>query len=168
MIEEFWDLYEIAFGPLRTRAAARHVLYKDEFWEEMTDSRILKYVAWSADGEPLGLTTLTNTLEAVPWISPEYFTSRYPDHAARDALYYLGFTLVTQSARHTDAFRMMAQAMMDRLVAEQAVAFCDICSFNVSRGHARAINSIMQSHGAVEVGRLDQQNYYSATFAGAG
>jgi hypothetical protein len=35
----FWELYVAAFGPLRTRAAARQVLHEDEFFEEMADPR---------------------------------------------------------------------------------------------------------------------------------
>ncbi|MGZ4524317.1 MAG: hypothetical protein ACXVXO_13025, partial [Mycobacteriaceae bacterium] len=68
----FYDLYLAAFGPMRTRAAARNVLHQDEFFAEMNDTRVSKYVAWDADGRAVGLTTLTNDLHSVPWISPEY------------------------------------------------------------------------------------------------
>ena len=44
------------------------------------------------------MSTLTRHLETVPWISPEYFAYHFPEHTARDAVYYLGFTLVSRTA----------------------------------------------------------------------
>src|SRR3954462_4619950 len=93
-IDAFYPLYVAAFDPIRTRAAARHMLTAEEFAEEMTDQRIDKYVVWHADGTPIALMTLATDLTAVPWISPEYCTARYPDHMSRGAVYYLGYTLV--------------------------------------------------------------------------
>jgi len=93
-VDAFYRLYRAAFAPLRTNAAARHLLSAEEFAAEMADKRIEKYVAWAGNGEPVGLATLTADLSAVPWISPEYYGARYPDHLARGALFYLGYTLV--------------------------------------------------------------------------
>jgi len=49
-IDTFYGIYVAAFDPLRTRAAARHLLSAQEFAAEMTDERIEKYVAWGEDG----------------------------------------------------------------------------------------------------------------------
>ena len=35
----------------------------------MADPRVDKYVAWESAPQPVGITTLTKHLEAVPWIS---------------------------------------------------------------------------------------------------
>ena len=92
LIESFYELYVAAFGPLRTRAAARQVLSLDEFIEEMTDPRVDKYVVWNADDDgveqAIALTTFTNDLATVPWIEPAYYEHHYPDHFARNAVYY--------------------------------------------------------------------------------
>jgi len=58
---------------------------------------VFKYVEWSSR-RPIALATMTSHLETVPWISPEYFSVRYPEHAAQRAIYYLGFTLVHPSS----------------------------------------------------------------------
>jgi hypothetical protein len=58
----FWELYAAAFGPLRTRAAARQVLHEQEFLEEMVDPRVWKYVIHDVTGQAVGLTTLTATM----------------------------------------------------------------------------------------------------------
>ncbi len=57
-IEIFYATYVAAFDPLRTNAAARHLLTAEEFAAEMTDERIDKYVAWDDNGRPAALTTL--------------------------------------------------------------------------------------------------------------
>ena len=122
----FWELYVTAFGPLRTRAAARQVLHEDEFFAEMVDPRVWKYVVYDVSGAAVGLTTLTKHLETVPWISPEYYQAHFPQHFARQAVYYLGFTLVAKGARHLSSFATMLEAVADRVAADRAVCGYDL------------------------------------------
>jgi hypothetical protein len=163
----FYDLYLAAFEPMRARAAARNVLHQDEFFAEMNDTRVSKYVAWDADGRAVGLTTLTNDLHSVPWISPEYFAAQFPEHTARNAVYYLGFTLVHPDARRGSTFTDMIGHVLSRLVADRAVVGCDICSYNIT-AHSFDQNIIKMLTAAAEVTVevLDTQTYYSAEFRG--
>ncbi|WP_280235112.1 hypothetical protein [Nocardia cyriacigeorgica] len=168
-VELFHNLYEEAFGPLRTRAAARQVLHREEFIAEMSDPRVLKYVARTGDGAPVGVTTLTKELETVPWISPEYFLARYPDHAARDAIYYAGFTLVAPSTRQGAAFHVMIESVVQVLVAERAAVGWDICSYNNTRfSFADGIRAVLEEQADVAVAVEDSQTYYAARFFGTG
>jgi hypothetical protein len=160
----FWRLYLEAFGPLRTRAAARQVLHEDEFLEEMVDDRVWKYIAWDDKGTAIGMTTLTRHLETVPWISPEFYQARYPEHFARQAVYYLGFTLVGKGARGVLSFAAMIEAVVERLAADRAVCGYDICAFNnESIRFADNIEAMLRRGGeAVTMDRLDSQTYYVA------
>jgi hypothetical protein len=159
----FWELYVAAFGPLRTRAAARQVLHEDEFLEEMVDPRVWKYVVHDVTGQPVGLTTLTKHLETVPWISPEYYEARYPQHFARQAVYYLGFTLVAKGARHLSSFATMLEAVADQVAADRGVCGYDICAFNNEAMRFDANIEAMLNRGRrVPVERLDAQTYYIA------
>jgi hypothetical protein len=168
-IERFGSLYEEAFGPLRTRAIARQVLHPGEFHQEMTDPRIQKHVARAPDGEPLGLTTLTRHLETVPWISPEYFAARFPQHAERDAIYYAGFTLVTPGARQGAAFHVMIESVVRILAAERAAVGWDICSYNNSHfSFADALRTAIGEQATVDIAVEDSQTYYTARFIGDG
>lgn len=168
-IELFYRLYEGAFGPLRTKAIARQVLHPHEFHEEMTDPRVYKHVAREADGRPVGVTTLTRHLETVPWISPDYFAARYPEHAARNAIYYVGFTLVTPSARHGAAFHAMIKSVVQVLVAERAAVGWDICAYNNTRfSLADSIRTALDRAANVQVAVADSQTYYAAQFTGDG
>ncbi|UGT64018.1 hypothetical protein [Nocardia asteroides] len=165
----FQALYEEAFGPLRTTAAARQVLHPGEFRAEMVDPRIHKHVARLPSGEPIGVTTLTRCLETVPWISPEYFAARYPEHAARNAVFYAGFTLVAPSARHGAAFHVMIESVVRVLVAERAVVGWDICSYNNTRfSFADGIRAALDERASVDVAVEDSQIYYAARFTGNG
>ncbi|MCW2622738.1 MAG: uncharacterized protein JWL64_2340 [Frankiales bacterium] len=159
----FWDLYLQSFGPLRTRAAARQVLHEAEFFAEMTDHRVWKYVARDEQGRAIGLTTLTRDLETVPWISPEYYQGRYPSHFARQAVYYLGFTLVKRGSRNVLSFAAMIEAVVERLRADRAVCGYDICAFNnEAMRFAENIEAMLNRDGLVPVERLDSQTYYVA------
>ena len=98
-------LYRPAFEPLKVRSAARQVLTRGEFLEQMRDERVDKYVAWENGSEPIGMITLTRHLESVPWISPDYFAARYPEHWARNAIYYIGFILAHPRNRRPGSWR---------------------------------------------------------------
>ena len=50
LMASFWPVYEESFGPLRVLAAARQVLTREEFTEELEDPRIWKYIAFDAEG----------------------------------------------------------------------------------------------------------------------
>ena len=159
----FWELYLGAFGPLRTRAAARQVLDEDEFFTEMVDPRVWKYVVYDAAGQPVGLTTLTKHLETVPWISPEYYEARYPQHFARQAVFYLGFTLVAKGARHLSSFATMLDAVAQRVIADRGVCGYDICAFNNEAMRFDVnIEAMLNRAAHIPVERLDSQTYYVA------
>jgi hypothetical protein len=164
----YYELYQATFGELETRAVARQLLHEDEFFEEMRDSRVHKYVAWDGD-EVIGMSTLTKDLSTVPWISPRYFAHHYPEHTARDAVYYLGFTLVHGQRRRTRVFRAMIEKIVELLVEERAVCGYDLCQHNdVHLGLGPSIEKLLLRASDVTVETIDVQTYYAATFHGAG
>ena len=162
--ETFYELYLAAFGPLRTRAAARQVLHHGEFFAEMTDARVWKYVAWADDQTPIALTTITKSLETVPWISPEYFRARYPEYAARDAIYYLGFSLVHPENRYPRVLEQTFRLAMKRLVADRAICAYDLCAYNEQLGFSERIQRLLHRLGDLEVVPIDNQTYYYVRF----
>jgi hypothetical protein len=143
------------------------VLYRDEFFEEMRDPRVWKYLTRDRSGQACGLSTLTQHLETVPWISPEYFAAHYPEHAARRAIYYLGFTLVSAEHRRSRVFEQMISMIVDRIVADNGVCAYDICAYNnEALRFADNIEALLHRSATVTVDRLDTQTYYCADFSG--
>jgi hypothetical protein len=165
-IAAFYRMYAAAFDPLRTKAAARHLLTVEEFAAEMTDERIDKYVVWGDGDRPLGLATLATDLSAVPWISPEYFSACYPEHMSRGAVYYLGFTLVDPGHEREGVFALIAARVVRRLSQARAVCAFDVCGYNDDVHQiGRSITALSRSLD-VNVDTLDVQTYYAAAFSG--
>lgn len=165
--ESYFELYLETFGHLAERAAARQLLHRDEFMEEMRDHRVHKYVARDADGVIIGMSTLTNHLETVPWISPDYYTRRFPDHAARGAIYYLGFTLVQATRRRSRVFQSMIGMMVELMVAERAVCAWDICAHNDDElSFGANVERMLTRTADVTVVAVDRQTYYAGDFHG--
>lgn len=161
----FYDLYETAFGPLRTRAMARQVLTRSEFAAQMVDEAVVKYVAWDDEGRPVGLCTLTQRLETVPWISPEYFADRYPEHAARDAIWYFGFVLAHPNQRHARFIDQLIEVGVGELVEQRAICAYDMCAYN--DGALRLgprVGQIFERLTGCAPQLADTQNYYTVAF----
>jgi hypothetical protein len=163
--ERLWELYREAFEPLRTRAAARHVLRREEFDEEMADARVTKLLARDEQGEAVGLTTLATDLAAVPWVSPEYYAARYPEQAARGKVWYIGFTLAHPSRRPTRTFMDMIDALVAHLAEHRVVCAYDVSRFNDdSLRFADNLRRLLERTQDVTVEAVDQQTYYATTF----
>lgn len=160
--EYLFRLYRRAFDPLKTQAVARQVLTRDEFFAQMDDGRIDKYVAWEPTGEPIGLITLTRHLEAVPWISPEYFQARFPEQWSRNAIYYLGYILARPITRRTNFLETISRLAIEPIVAERAVIAYDVCSYNDDvLGFSDRIAQVARRFAGSSVQKLDSQVYYA-------
>jgi hypothetical protein len=164
--EALLQLYRRAFEPLKVRAAARHLLTREEFLGQMEDHRVDKYVAWEDSGEPVAIITLTRHLDAVPWISPEYFAARYPEQWARNAVYYLGFAFTRSTTQRSRFLEIAVEMAIEPLTMERAVIAYDVCSYNNSvLGLSKRIAEVLRrnSHSLPE--ELDSQIYYGVNFA---
>ncbi len=162
----YYDLYRQTFGPMETQAVARQLLHESEFIEEMLDSRVHKYVAWSADDEAIGLSTVTKELSTVPWISPAYFAHHYPEHHARDAIYYFGFLLVEPAHQGAHISKAMIATVLKDVLPHQPVVAWDICSVNDQKGLGGSVGRLLSSLSDVTLVKVDQQSYYAASFHG--
>jgi pyruvoyl-dependent arginine decarboxylase len=162
----YYQLYRDTFGELETTAVARQLLHESEFLEEMLDPRVEKWVAWDDEGQAIGMTTLTKDLATVPWIEPGYFAHNYPEHHARDAIFYLGFTLVHPAHRGIHIFHAMIEPMTKRVAAENAVCAWDMCLANDERGLGGSAGRLIRSLANATIEPIDKQTYYAATFHG--
>ena len=159
-----YPTYVSAFDPMRTQAAARHMLTASEFAAEMQDPRIDKYIVWNDDEMPIGLTTLTTDLSSIPWVSREYYAARYPAAAAANVLFYLGYILVERSYRPSQALVMMTDQVNLRLAESQGVLGFDMCGYNDASGIGRYTKKLFGSGDRLEC--LDVQSYYGADYHG--
>jgi hypothetical protein len=166
LIAEFYDLYSLAFEPLKKRSVARQVLTEAEFTDQMLDERVVKYVARGEQGQAVGLTTLTNELDSVPWVSPDYFTEHYPEHSARNAVYYLGFTLAHPSQRHLRFVETIIMVGLQNLALDHAVVAYDVCAFNnLELKFNDRVAGALRNFPAAKLELVDTQYYSCVTFS---
>lgn len=167
LMSSFWPVYEEAFGPLRILAAARQVLTEDEFASELDDSRVWKYMALDPDGRLAGLTTLTDDVATMPWISPQYFEHHYPEEWRRHAVFYGGISLVRQDMRRYPVFPRMMACLAQRVAQARGIFAFDICGYNErERGLDRATAKILNRVAEFHVHPVDVQTYYVARATG--
>lgn len=160
----YYQLYRQTFGPMETKAVARQLLHESEFIEEMLDPRVHKFVARTDNGEAVGMTTLTSDLSTVPWISPAYFEHHYPEHHARGAIYYLGFTLVHPDHQGGHVFHAMLGPMWDLVRDQRPIVAWDMCLINDELGLGGSAGRLFSTFANVTVVQVDRQNYYVGDF----
>jgi hypothetical protein len=157
----FWSLYDVAFGALRTASPCRQALTEAEFHEEMVDERIVKLTVWDGE-EAVAMALLATDLSAIPWISPDYFETRFPEQYARGAIYYLGAILTAPHRREAGNAQILGDEMV-RYVAERDGVFAFDCA---SLNHPYMYQFGQHScEGVIEYKpeELDTQHYYSIT-----
>jgi hypothetical protein len=164
-LDAAWDFYHEAFDELRTKAVQRHVLYRDEFDEQMADERVLKYVGVVGD-RITALATVTSDLDAVPLISPEYFESRWPQLYADRQIYYVGFLGVQAGSRGAGVFVQLLRRMGEQILAAESIMVLDVCSHNEEEYSLPTAIRVASARvaGRVKSRRLDSQSYWVYEF----
>ena len=167
LVEEFLGVYRAAFAPLEILAPARQSLTDAEFREEMTDDRVMKFVAYDATGEACAMSIVATDLAAVPWISVPYFAHRFPEHHARGAIYYFGALLVRAERQGGPWIKVIVDELVRFVAENRAVAAFDCCGYNAEVVKlpdtlARATHRL----AFAETVELDQQRYYAYDMRG--
>lgn len=163
--DHLYRIYLDGFGPLRTEAAARQVLHPHEFAEEMADPRLVKYTVWRAEDDPVVLATVTNELDAVTWISPEFFAARHPVQAERGAIFYLGIALVAPGRGQPLLTERVLRELIRPVAQAKGVLAYDVCAFNNRNiRFAERAEAAIRRIAPVQISVADTQTYYQAEF----
>lgn len=127
--EAIWEMYEESFAPLDELAAQRHLWTRDEVLAELANPAIVKFVGWSGE-RPVGLAMVTNRLELVPMISPAFLRQRFPEQAARDAIFYGIVIFVRAGFRGKTMFARLGTLMGQEAALAGGVVLFDVCTYN--------------------------------------
>ena len=167
-IEVVWRLYNDAFDELRTTAVQRHVMIRDEFDDVMDDHRVAKYLGVDTDrgGRLCALATLTNDLDAIALISPDYFQRRWPVHFTENRIWYIGFVAIHPEYRSSGLFEMVVHELYRVVSASQGIATMDFCRRNEEMYRLpHAIHRLLEGWaGLVRSDRMDEQSYWFYEF----
>lgn len=160
--ELLWEAYRANFEPLASLAVLQHFYSREEVLAEFANPAITKIVGWR-NGAPVGLGMLTNSLADVPQISPRFLCERYPDYAARDAIYFGILVMVVPGERGKTLFSRLYTEMWQIPATVDGVLVFDICDFNRLMFNADALAQRIADHfprSSLEI--LDRQTYFVA------
>jgi hypothetical protein len=160
--ERLYEAYRANFEPLSQVSVFKQFDDHDEMLAQFADPRILKIVAWQA-GVPVGLGMITNHLEVVPEIAPEFLRLRYPEHASRNAIYLGMYVLVDPSARSRTLVSRIYTELWQVPARDNGVIVYDVCDYNrkvldTDTLHQTIAANFPRSTATV----LDQQTWYVA------
>jgi hypothetical protein len=160
--ETLWEAYRTNFEPLAELAVLQHLYPRDEVLAELRNPRIIKIVGWQ-DDRPVGLAMVTNSLEDVPQISPAFLRSKYPEHAARNAIYVGILVMVAPGVRGLTLFGRLSVELWQVAALAGGVLVFDVCDFNRTVfGAEKLAQRIADSFPRSEVQVLDRQTWYVA------
>jgi hypothetical protein len=160
--DALWEAYRANFAPLASLAILQHFYSYDEMIDEFANPRILKIIGWQ-HGAPVGLAMVTNSLDDVPQISPRFLRARYPDHAARNSIYFGILVMVAPDLRGRTLFSRLYTELWQVPALAGGVLVFDICDFNRQQFDTDALTARIASNfprSAVQI--LDQQTWYVA------
>jgi len=164
LVELFYKIYSGAFDPVAPLAAARHVLTWAEFAEEMADERIEKHIVWNETGEPVALATYTRDLEALAWCSPAFYARRFPEHFRRNAIVYMGYSLVHPAHQGKGLMSVLLEDTIETVRSVDGVGVFDVCQYNDER-QIGYLHKMIEQRGMGSVMPIDVQTYYAVTFS---
>jgi hypothetical protein len=162
LAEELWDGYLESVEPLAEVAVLRHLDPHDEMLAQFANPRILKLVAWQGD-RPVGLGMVTNSLEDVIEISPNFLRVKYPDYAARDAIYVGMLVMVSPDQRNLTAFNRLYLELWQVPARAGGILVFDVCEFNrLTFDVDEMSRRIASNFPRASVEMLDRQTWYVA------
>jgi fatty acid desaturase len=159
-LDRLWDIYLTAFEPLRELALLNHLYTRDVFDSLVLDDRVFKIIGW-VDGEPVGVAAATSHLDLVPQISPPFLHRRYPELAARDAIYFGIFVCVDPAIRSNSLTARLIAGMGQVAATRAGVIICDVSQYNSDAGVDRIINRVSDWFPNSSFGRIDSQHYFA-------
>lgn len=160
--EVLWNLYEAAMAPLDEVAAMKHLDSREQIFKVFAQPGIIKVIGWSGD-EPVGLGLVTKDLSLVPEASPAFFLNQFPEHAARDRIFYGMAVLVKPTQRGMTMFSRIYIEMWQIPAKEGGVLIFDTCKFNRDNfGADGIIEHIASNFPQSNCSIIDQQTWYAA------
>ena len=157
-----YKLYEAAFTPLAHLAANRHLMTYDEHNHVMNDKRVTKVAVYDLDENIVGMSTITQQLDAMPLVSPQFFQHRWPEEYAAGLIWYVGYMATDNNPR---AFREMLFTLSEDARNRGGMVFMDFCTENVDRGLPESAERILGRRAwSLHVREVDAQAFYLFSF----
>ena len=159
--ETLWEAYRANFEPLAELAVLQHLYSRAEVLAEFRNPRITKIVGRQGD-RPVGLAMVTNSLDDVPQISPAFLRAKYPEHAAKSAIYVGILVMIVPGVRGLTLFGRLSTELWQVAALAGGVLVFDVCDFNCTVfGAEKLAQRIADSFPRSDVRVLDRQTWYA-------
>jgi hypothetical protein len=156
-----WRHYWANFEPLTELSVQKQHSDREEMIELLANPRVLKIVGREA-GRPVGFAMITNSLDDVPELSPRFLRRRYPEHAARNAIYVGVYVVVAPEHRGITLFHRLYLDCWQLVANNAGVLVVDTCEFNRQAFDTDALaNRIARAFPNSTVAELDRQTWYA-------
>ena len=155
------QLYTDAFAPLRTATATRQTLYDHELRGLLCHDAATTFVVRSPDGLPRGFALTVTDLKLIPWINPEFFAARFPDHYATGRIAYQPALAVTDGHRSAANLLLLNRAMGEHFAPHDMIIAFDCCTEVITKGLPEFGAQAWSRMHDVTIGAIDQQVYWA-------
>ena len=160
--EALWQLYYDNLEPLSDFAVQKQYSDRDEMIALFANPRVVKIIGHE-HGRPVGLGIVTNSLEDVPEISPRFLRRRYPDYAARDAIYVGMYVVVDPRHRGISLFHRLYIELWQVVAKAGGVLIFDTCEFNREMFDVDSLaQRIASAFPSSSLTHVDHQTWYAA------
>jgi len=160
--EVLCDMQLASFEPLETLAIQKQTDSRDDLLHMFASPDFTKVVAWQS-GHPIGLGVLTNVLECIPEISPGFLRTRYPQQAARNAIYVGIYVTVAEPHRGITLFSRLSTEMWNIPARAGGVLVFDMCEFNRTMFAAEQVaEQVASVFPRSSVSTIDRQTWMAA------
>lgn len=165
--EVAWSVYRECFTPLRHLAVQRHLMTRDEFDQQMADSRLTKAMLLDDHGTIIGIAAYTTDLGAVALVEPAYFEHHYRRAYSHQHIWYVTFCGVLPS--YSGAFLTFVEHIYNLSAPHDGIVLFDACNHNVDKlGIFRSIlawtTRLSRRKSKAKV--IDQESYLLVSVAG--
>lgn len=160
--DELWRQFWLNFEPLQGLAVQKQHSDRDEFLALLANPDVITYIGWEGS-RPVGMAMITNSLSDVPELSPEFLRQRFPEQAARDAVYVGIYVMVDPAHRGITLFHRLYMECWQLAARARGVLVVDTCEFNRTTFDTDNLaRRIGEGFPNCTVSVLDQQTWYAA------
>lgn len=156
------QLYLEAFEPLRTLTATKQTLDEEEFLALLDYDATTVFASRDREGQLNGVAIGVNDLKLIPWINPEFFFERFPEHYATGRLAYMPAFLVDPRYQKGTTLYRLAGFVASFYGDNHFVLAMDCCLHNIEVEHLPSVLERAASRFTPTVlHELDHQAYFA-------
>lgn len=150
------------FGPLDALAAERQSLDETLFLMLLDHPAVIMFIGWDDDNEPIALMMVTSDLSLIPWVQPAFYASLYPEHAARNAIYYVPTLHIVPAHQGGPMIKAVCEAFALWIVLSKGVLAFDTCKWDIDNlGVPQFIERYALAHIDGVALEVDSQHYFA-------